>query len=285
MTLMQFIAAGVLGLVAGIVGGLAGIGGSIVVLPGLALMFGYATPQHTEHHVYMAAAMCMNVLVAWPATRGHARAGALRRELVRPIMPAMVLAIVLGVLVSNHVSGEVLKELLVVFIVGYSAVSVVRAIRPLPEARRPAERLGPWQLPTIGAVAGFFGGFLGIGGGVVMVPMLQVMSNVRLRHAIAASAAVMTISAGIGAALKLATLASVSGQSAGWALVLALALAPGAIGGGAIGAYLAHRLPLRTVRLAVALLLVLAAVRMSRVGEVAWAWIRGQEHADQALGE
>ncbi len=53
-----------IGLVAGLVGGLAGIGGSIIMLPALGLFLGYKTPARTEHHLYMASAMTVNILVA-----------------------------------------------------------------------------------------------------------------------------------------------------------------------------------------------------------------------------
>src|SRR3954471_651914 len=112
----QLLLAAALGLVAGVLGGMAGIGGSMVMLPGLAIVFGYHDRAHSEQHLYMAAAMCVNVLVAIPATRTHAAAGALRRELVVRILPAMIAGIVAGVIASDFMGGEVLKNLLAVFI-------------------------------------------------------------------------------------------------------------------------------------------------------------------------
>ena len=66
-----------LGLVAGMLGAMAGLGGSLFVLPGLALILGYATEAHSEQHLYTAAAMCVNFAVAVPATIAYAAAGRL----------------------------------------------------------------------------------------------------------------------------------------------------------------------------------------------------------------
>ncbi|MCA9299660.1 MAG: hypothetical protein KDA28_11370, partial [Phycisphaerales bacterium] len=60
MTLQEVLISGVIGLIAGVLGGMAGIGGSLIMLPGLGLLLGYE--PHERQHLYMAAAMCVNLL-------------------------------------------------------------------------------------------------------------------------------------------------------------------------------------------------------------------------------
>lgn len=262
MTTIQVLEAAAIGLAAGLIGGLAGVGGSLVMIPGLALVFGYADESHREQHLYMAAAMAVNVLVSIPATLRHIRAGAVRRELTMRLMPPMIAAIIVGVLISDRVNGAILKQLLALFIAGYCTLSIYRVFRPRQEANRPPERIGPARIGAIGGFAGLCAGLLGIGGGGIIVPALQVFSNVRLRHAIGASSAVMVVTATIGASLKLGTL-RLHAFTIREALALILALAPGAIIGGWLGAHLAHHLPLRIVRLVVSILLIMIAVRLA----------------------
>jgi uncharacterized protein len=262
MTPNQFLLAALIGLIAGILGGLAGIGGSMIMIPGLALVFGYATAAHTEQHLYMAAAMTINVVVSLPATWRHYRNSALRRDLIVGILPAMVASIVIGVLISNHVEGTILRRALAVFIGAYAALNLFRVIRPITEGERKPERIRTPHLTAIGSAAGLVGGLLGLGGGVVMVPLLQVFANVRLRHTIAASSAVMIVSATIGAAIKLGTLEATHGLRWQEAMEFVIAMAPGAVLGGIVGAQLAHSLPLRIVRGAVSVLLLLIALRL-----------------------
>ena len=258
----QVMLVAVIGLAAGLLGGLAGIGGSMIMIPGLALLLGYDDLVHSEHHVYMAAAMVVNVLVAVPAAVHHHRARSVRADLARLLMPAMSVAIVAGVLVSNLLRGEVLRIGLAAFIGAYCLVNIKRIIRPVDEATRPPERRSRPLFIGIGGAAGLVGGVLGLGGGVVMVPMLQVLGRVRLRPAIGTSSAVMVITALIGAALKLLTLAP-HGRTPAEALWLALFMGPTAVLGAGIGAQLTHMLPVRAVRAVVTALLLFAAARMA----------------------
>lgn len=251
-----------IGLVAGFLGGLAGIGGSMVMIPGLAFVLRYDDAQHTAHHAYMAAAMTVNVLVALPAAWRHRRAGAVRADLVRVMLPSMLALILVGVLVSNRVNGEWLKNLLAAFIAAYAAINLWRAVKRRPEPGPQDECASPPRVGAIGALSGFTGGLLGIGGGVLTVPLLQIICRVPLRQAIGTSAGIMWMTAALGAALKLATLGSL-GRSASEALLLAAAMGPTAMLGALAGARLTHALPLQAVRVVVSFLLIAAAVRLA----------------------
>lgn len=257
-----------IGLCAGLIGGLAGIGGSMIMLPGLGLTLGYEGPEQHRHHLFMASAMMVNVLVALPATRQHQRAGAVRRDVVRIVMPTMAVAIIAGTLLSNQVQGRVLAIILAGFITLYCATNLWKIIRHgwLKHPERPAreEHLSPGRLAATGTTAGLVGGLLGLGGGVVMVPMLQLLAGVPLRMAIGTSSAVMCLTGAIGAGVKLAGL-DAHGQSISDAIQLAAVMGPAAMLGAVLGARLTHWLPLNAVRALVSVLLFIAALRMARM--------------------
>lgn len=260
MTLLQAIETILVGFGAGCIGGIAGIGGSMVMLPGLSLVFGTSPPS--SHHLYMAAAMAVNMAVAIPAARKHRRAGAVRDEVVRRILPPMAAAIVVGVLVSNLIDGTYLRLGLAGFIGVYCMGTFLALAMRRPDHSGERERVTRGNVLGIAIGAGLLGGLLGIGGGVVMVPALQLLCRLPLRQAIGTSAGVMWMTALLGAALKLATLHT-HGESVVHALVLAVCMAPGAIVGARIGAGMAHGLPLPIVRAIIATILTVAAARMA----------------------
>jgi uncharacterized membrane protein YfcA len=110
---------------------------------------------------------------------------------------------------------------------------------------------------------------LGVGGGVIAVPLLQRVCRLPLRQCIATTAAFMCISASFGAVLKnltLATLVDNAGVNLGldpWqSLSIAAALAPTAVLGGLVGGRLTHILPLNAVRVAFVLLMLWASATM-----------------------
>lgn len=259
-----FIAASI-GLIAGVVGGLAGIGGSIIMLPGLALFLGYKGETRDEQHLYAAAAMVVNVLVSIPASLRHKRAGAIRRNVVLGMFPAMATAVIIGVLLSNQVGGRWLTYILAAFIAAYCVSELVKLARKPIENPPDASPHDPprMRLAVIGGLAGLVGGLLGIGGGVVIVPLLQAFAKLPLRIAIAASATVMCFTATIGAIAKVATLPPQ--VSTNDALVLAAAMGPTAVIGAWFGAKLTHALPTKTVRFVVSIVLLASAVRMSGI--------------------
>ena len=260
--LIEILEVAAIGLVAGIAGGLAGIGGSLIMLPGLALILGYADDAQTRQHLYMAAAMVVNVLVSLPAARRHHHALSVRFDVARIVLPAMAVTIVLGVVLSNTFEGRRLNLLLAAFIATYCVVNLSRFVRKTPEPEPHHDRSSPPRSVLVGAVTGLVAGLLGIGGGVLMVPMLQIFARLPLRQAIGTSSAVMVVTAAVGATIKFATLHT-HGLDMGDAAILVLALGPAAFVGGRIGAMLTHRLPLQTVRVAISALLLIAAARLA----------------------
>jgi uncharacterized membrane protein YfcA len=250
----------VIGAMAGLLGGLAGVGGSMVILPSLHLVFG--DEPASIHHLYMGAAMTVNVAVSIPAALRHHRLRAVRIDLMRTLLPVTTAAIIAGVLLSNRLPGDALKLMLAGFLAIYCALNLVRLLRNSPEHAPEHERSGKGRLMLCGVATGLIAGLLGLGGGVLLVPMLQMLCRVPLRNAIATSSAVICMTSIVGAGSKLASLPGL-GQSASQALMLAALMAPTAMLGGWIGAHLTHALPIRLVRAVITVLLILAAAKLA----------------------
>lgn len=256
----EFVLLALIGLVAGVLGGLLGIGGSIIMIPAMAIVF--ARRPWGDQHLYQAAAMAVNVAVALPAALKHRKAGALHRPLFRILLPAAMVAIVLGVLVSNLFDPPTLKRIFALFLVYIIIDNTVKLIGQRPEHEPHDARVNLATGGLVGATMGFAAGLLGIGGGGIAVPLANVVCRVPLRQAIAVSAAVMCLTAGVGAIIKISTLPQ-HGHDWSEALVIALILSPTAVLGGHLGASLTHRVPVRLVRAIFTLVIALAAARMA----------------------
>jgi len=261
------------GLLAGAFGGMLGVGGSIIMIPAMVILFGQARPDSPgfNQHLYQAAAMIVNVAVVFPAYLRHRRAGAVRPKALKVILPAAVVCILLGVAVSNapvftDAAGATwLGRVLAVFLVYVIVVNV----RRLVSGRREVEgrsRLTWRRGLGVGGPMGLAAGLMGIGGGAIAVPLQQMLMRLPLRNCIANSAAIICISAAVGAAAKNATLPPQCRLTD--ALLLAACLAPTAIVGGYLGGALTHRLPLGIVRGAFIALLIMAAWKMAALDQV-----------------
>ncbi|HET6944913.1 MAG TPA: sulfite exporter TauE/SafE family protein, partial [Gaiellaceae bacterium] len=101
---------------------------------------------------------------------------------------------------------------------------------------------------------GFFSALFGVGGGIVIVPLLLIVERWELRPATATSLAAIGITATAG----VAAYAFHGDVEPAYALLLGVPAALGAAGGSA----LQQRLPVRTLSLLFAALLVAIAIRM-----------------------
>jgi uncharacterized membrane protein YfcA len=181
-------------------------------------------------------------------------------------MPAGRVMIVVGVEASNMIDGRMLMKLFGAFLVYVVVVNVRKLFGAASREDDEAMRDGWARCSTVGSVAGFAAGLLGIGGGIIAVPLFQRLCHLPLRRAIAASAAVMCVTSMLGAVRKNLALADLTDLAQVpldpmQSLLIAACLAPTAVVGGLYGAGLTHSLPLRWVRLAFVILLAVASVR------------------------
>jgi len=263
VTPFEIVALLILGLVAGAFGGMLGIGGSIIMIPVLTLLLG------VDHHLTQAVAMIVNLFVSLPAMMQHHRAGAVRWSLVARMLPAGVVCIIVGVNVSNFILGEVMEKIFGAFLLYIVFDNVRRLIRKRPEPALHEQRANWGIASLVGGVTGFVAGLLGVGGGIIAVPLLQRICKLPLRQCIATTAAFMCFTATVGAIRKNLTLPSLvgaDGVSLGldWhdSVLIASFLAPTAVLGGLFGGKLTHALPLTWVRIAFTLLMTWASLDM-----------------------
>jgi uncharacterized protein len=268
LPLEQLSVIALIGLLAGVLGGLAGVGGSVFMLPALHIVFSpllFGEPADPQiHHLYMAAGMTVNVAISLPAAIQHHREGAVRVPLLRSLIPATAVATVGGVMISNLLEGESLRFLLAIFLILYCVWNLSIVARPRRRAfagHGRVENASPSRLMACGASTGLLGGLLGLGGGFLLVPLLQLVCNLRLKNAIATSSAVLCFTAAIGAVLKLATLPQ-HNEKISDALIYIACLAPTGIIGALLGARWLHKLPVLAVRMVMTFLILVAATKL-----------------------
>ena len=115
------------------------------------------------------------------------------------------------------------------------------------------KRVKPWTLIAIGGTAGIVGGGLGVGGGLIMVPLLMVIGFDRHRAHATSLAGIALI------ALAGATSFGISGEIE---LGLGVTVGVGGVVGSVLGASAMHRMTSGTLSLLFGVILLVAAVRM-----------------------
>jgi len=256
----------VIGSAAGLVGGLLGVGGSIVMIPAMTELLG------PDQHRYQAAAMIVNLFVVIPAVYQHARAQAIRFEVVRWIVPAGMVSVIIGVTISEQPifanDGQrylmALFGLFLFYVTGFQVWKLWSSARRVDMVSASTPSRHPARIALlVGIPTGLVAGLLGVGGGIVAVPLQVRLLKIPLRTAIANSAtAIIGISA-LGAIMKNHALVTHHGLPLTPSLQLAGLLIPTAMVGSYLGSRFTHTLPLRAVHAAFVLLMLAAAVRMT----------------------
>jgi uncharacterized protein len=113
---------------------------------------------------------------------------------------------------------------------------------------------GILRLGAIGTAAGIFSGLFGVGGGVIIVPLLILWRGLEEREAAGTSLAAIAVIAAVGAALH-APHGNVDPEGG-------LLLGVPAVGGVLAGTWLQQRVPVRWISLAFAALLTGVAVEL-----------------------
>lgn len=273
MGMFELTALVVIGLFTGVVGGMLGVGGSIVMIPAMTEVLG------RDQHLYQAAAMIVNFFVVVPAAWQHRRAKAIHQAAAMRMIPVAVVAVVVGVAVSElpFFSGEGeahLRRLFGLFLLLVVGIDLYRMGRHVarPSAANAGEQSScnhnaPPTWRSVAAVAiptGLVAGLLGVGGGVLAVPLQRRLMKVPLRKAIANSATIIIATSFVGAILKNYAWITGHGQSMK-SLVLAGIIIPMAILGSVFGSRLTHRLPIVYIKTAFFVLLLVAAVRLLNI--------------------
>lgn len=235
------------GIVVGAVLGLLGAGGSLLTVPALIVLLGLSATEATGASLVAVSMMALaGVLV-------HARAGRCScREGLTFGAAAAGTAAVAGWFASA-VSDRILTGAFVVLLVG-TAVWLLR--RGDPDAGRPdAAHPDTFVAGAAGAGVGVLTGFLGVGGGFLIVPALLATRDMRMSMAVGTSQVVVLVSA----------LGGIVGRLAGVPILwgVGLLFGTGGLAGAAAGSRFADRVPADRLRVAFAVVAIAVALYMA----------------------
>lgn len=243
---------GALGLVAAFTSALLGVGGGIVMLPLLLYappLLGFpALDVRTATGLATAQVLFATVF----GTVAHGRQGAVDRHLVLWVGAAMTAASVTAALLSGMVPGRVL---LAVFAAVATIAGAIMFWPAAADLAKDSQWTGEFNRPLaclVGAVAGTLVGLVG-SGTFVLSPGLLYALRVPTR---------VTIGTTLGIATAAALGATVGKAAAGLVpLEPAIAVLAGTLPGVVLGAHISRRLPPHVLRLLLAALITVIAVR------------------------
>ena len=256
--LVHFVVPALVGVLIGIASGLLGIGGGTVMVPIFRLAFGMSATMSTATSLF--------------AIIPTSISGAISHVKGKTCIPVLGIAAGLGGACLSPVgvwlaqlSPDWLVMLAAALIIGYSAINMFKKAFKVSRAGQPAagadaaassddlplSRKQLLQGAAIGLIAGLASGYVGVGGGFIMVPLMLSIIGIPMRKASGTSLIAVMILA-IPGVIEQGIIGNIN-YLAGIAVVI------GTIPGAVIGAKLVTKVPERTLRLLFGCFLIVAA--------------------------
>lgn len=212
--------------------GLLGGGGSILVVPLLTYVGGFAPKDAIATSLFVVGATSLTGLV------GHARKGNVRWRIAFAFGTAGLVGAFLGGLAGGHLPDTLLMIMFAVMMIA-TASAMVRGQRTGHGREGPKHR-PLWRIALEGMAVGAVTGLVGAGGGFLIVPALALLVGLPMTAAVGTSLAVITMNTvgGFGGYL--------TSVSLNWTLVAAVTVA--AMLGSMVGVRLTSRIPEAALR-------------------------------------
>lgn len=261
MSLALIIMYAAVGTVAGLIAGLLGIGGGIVTVPLLHLVLNFQGIENALiHKIAIGTSLGGIMCTVVSSAAAHHRMGSVDWKTVFRFTPGILVGAWCGAYLASIMPSQYLQIVFVVFL-SYVIFNMLAGKKPKPTRHLP----GPAGLCAVGSLVGCVAGLVGIGGGTISIPYL-LWNNVPMLRTIGTAAAISfpaAVSGAIGNVFNGWNTPGLPEGSLGFVylpgllclVTMSMLMAP-------IGAKLAHRLPVPTLKKCFACVLIVVAAKM-----------------------
>lgn len=250
-----------LGAFVGFFAGLLGVGGGGIMVPVLTTMFAaQGFPPAQMVHLALGTSMAAIVLTSVSSLRAHHAHGAVRWDIVKGITPGVLFGTFGGTFIAALAPTRPLAIFFGCFM-AYVSLQMILNVKPKPSRALP----GPVGLAGVGSGIGLVSALVAIGGGSLSVPFMT-WCNVKMQNAIGTSAAIglpIALAGGAGYLINGWSVEGLPAWSVGYIYLPALvAISAVSTFTAPLGARLAHRLPVATLKKVFAGVLILLSAKM-----------------------
>lgn len=261
MDIAGILVSAIVGVAIGILSGMLGIGGGTVMVPVFKLGFGMSAIGATATSLFA----IIPTAISGSVTHVRQKTCIPKLGILAGIGGACFSPV--GVWLASLSPGWAIM-LAAALVIGYSAITMFKKALQVPKrgeipasSKKSAMPAAPevdsrryWLGLPIGMAAGLVAGYVGVGGGFLMVPLFLSIIGVDMKRASGSSLLAICILSTPGALLQI--------SMGNVAIATAIAVVVGSVPGAVLGARLAKRIPERELRFAFGAVLLLAAVML-----------------------
>lgn len=155
---------------AGLMAGLLGIGGGMVIVPALSLIFSHSKtiPPHIIMHVASGTSLCAMVFTSQFSLLGHYRYGDIMWGMYKKLLVFVLIGTICGAMLADNIPSDHIRLVFGIFLLVVATETWLRRPSLKRNFKPPL-----WFSRGIATITGVVSGFLGIGGGTIMIPYLS----------------------------------------------------------------------------------------------------------------
>jgi hypothetical protein len=216
MSVAALLSLGGIGIAVGFMSGLVGIGGGVLIVPFLYFFYGQPWSGFTLDHaalVTVAHATSLFIIVPTAAagTITYSRAHLVAWKAALPIATFSIVGAAVGATIALYLPGQLLSLAFGLFLI-FTGVQLSK--RRLRAGGKPL-RLKLRVTAPMGLLVGLLSAILGVGGGLVAIPMLLNVVRLEMQRVAATSLAVVMFAAATGTATYVLSGLGAPGRPAG----------------------------------------------------------------------
>lgn len=252
------------GVFGGILAGLLGVGGGVIYVVVLTYYLKKYDLDDSQLVKYIVSNSAFSIFFASlsGSIKQYLNKNFFLKETLLSALPAILSSLIISYLILN--SNWYSKERFAYFFVSVLLLFFFKIL--LTKKTGEIEHISWYGYSLTGFITGIFGALSGLGGGIIMVPVLSGFYKLKLKKATSVSLAVMclfTLSMSVFYMFRVDSRDIISGSIGTIIPSLVIPLSVGVIIGSPIGVMLSTKLPVRIIRVIFALLIILVAFRMA----------------------
>ena len=195
MEYFGYLASVIIGLSLGLIGG----GGSILTIPILVYLFKIDPKLATSYSLFIVG------ITALSGCFSHYRMGNLKIKAalffaVPSVFSILVIREIIILKIPNLLftinDFQVTKNFLIMIV--FAVLMIAASFSMISKTQIRTANINYWQLATIGSVVGVITGFLGAGGGFLIIPALLFFANLPMKQAVGTSLLIILINSAVG---------------------------------------------------------------------------------------
>lgn len=161
-----------LGAATGVLGGVFGIGGNTIAIPILVKVFEYIFkfPAHLAMHMTIGTCIVTMLFTLLASAYNHYKRGNIVWPLYRQITPFMVVGAILGAILVKFVPAIILKQFFGVFLLIIS-LQMLLSKKNNKNSNPTIKHMNNVIMAIIAFTMGIISGLIGIGGGILLIPL------------------------------------------------------------------------------------------------------------------